>query len=59
MELQFAKKGASDSAVSVQAVVAAGYCLFANIKLFFLIRDEAELEFRIIIADWSGFSSLV
>ena len=58
MELQFAKKGASDSAVSVQAVVA-GYCLFANIKLFFLIRDEAELEFRIIIAEWSGLSSLV
>ena len=44
--------GVSDFVVSV-------YIAFANIKLFFLIRDEAKHEFQIIIADWSGFSSLV
>ena len=44
--------GVSDFVVSV-------HIAFANVKLFFLIRDEAKHEFQIIIADWSGFSSLV
>ena len=44
--------GVSDFVVSV-------HIAFANVKLFFLILDEANHEFQIIIADWSGFSSLV
>ena len=54
MEPVLKANGVSDFVVSVHIHIA-----FANVKLFFLIRDEAKHEFQIIIADWSGFSSLV
>ena len=42
--------GVSDFAVSVH---------IAFVNVIKLICDEAKHEFQLIIADWSGFSSLV
>ena len=58
MKLQFAKKKPQTLQYLFRLLLLD--IAFANvIRLFFLICDEAELEFRIIIADWNRFSGLV